>query len=650
MNLIMRELARIGRQAPYLPDKHKPTKYSLRGEGRVLAVLAKPETSILRMYNRSNSIVPLPIDTMEYTFGCAAPGRDYAHTEARHATFKRMMVELGERVEPAQQIYEWVVDPRRPLYLTFGPGSKLEHVQALAGMVLAPIKDVRKGPPVKLIKDGVLATDSWSLAAFSMALDATLATHPGIGPEKVEEARGQLARGEFPLTVEVLPVLEKDVAVLGPQDWWLDPIVTGSWRAPVSGPEVRGTCAICGQTAVLARTHEAAGGKQLCSSNAPTTDHYGQKKGYVSPACEDCANAYVRGLDRILRASSLRAGQYGQKESHSWWPADWSCTEDEARDLSEVVRAIDKPWVNPQWWANLNETTPRPGPGWHLGLADHMARWAPVVGEWHPGVTGWGAALRWRDALMPDWDGAEAPYSPMDVAQAVMARRGGRPSMSDVEQLQMGHLADKIRDSILADQPLPLGLINRLYDIIQKEGLSIPSSTTHPTNEHFRAVEIRRKLINLVHPEFYLMADCNYDMTTLTPQLRVAYRLGVYLSSLCAMERKVNKPQRDSYVRFRAVLNGRPLTGLIQMHARVQRLASSKRTENIAYRQEELGLLFQEIMEDREYLKPLSSDQRALVELGYLHDKTRRIDAWRAKHPKGVPEDAELAAEAADEV
>lgn len=81
----------------------------------------------------------------------------------------------------------------------------------------------------------------------------------------------------------------------------------------------RGQCLVCGEEGAISRIHEIkikgipeghTAGTSLVSFNAKAFESYGLEQSYGAPVCDECAEGYAKGLNRLIQGedTSLRIG------------------------------------------------------------------------------------------------------------------------------------------------------------------------------------------------------------------------------------------------------------------------------------------------------------------------------------------------------
>lgn len=669
---LLRELIRIGQQLPALPEGYKvgPTHGAVSPDG--VTIHKRALYVVVPDIAKRNCIAASIVSSLDYTLGCGAPGRGVDFGLARHDAYTELLTELaalpGPSGEAASALLLTIWDPKRPLYLAFGRGVTLDHVQALAGVVptedavqavqprdVGPLLVVQGKGKQKVVRLTEVPAD---LAAYSMALDATLAAHPGIGRGGVEEAAAALAEGTLPLPVVLLPVTDKAVITpgvvsAGAEGWWCRSDVRealaqrGEARKAKkhSSSPTHGTCGLCGTPGVKLRVlFPASGGALLITFNSASVESYGLGQGANAPTCSPCAEALMRGLDRVRGAGYLHVHGTVKTTNHYYWPSDWDHQEPAARGITRALQAVLRPYQHMDWWAEtVAGETPLPGGGWHLGLGQNKARWITRVADPVDQVESWQGVTRWYDTMQRrpqrEEEGVEVAlslWSPLDVAGALLPRGIGGVKESPHTGL-MQRTAAEIGESVLWDRPLPAHVLGTLANIERREDFMQPfrwktiAGDSVGKLHHLRNARPVRRQIRL-YAGGKEDAMTPEQIETLPPALRSAYRLGQYLSGIHAIEYVLQRSPKTVRSRYWGGLCADPQTALIRMRAdtyRILKVASRGMQRSCQLNLDALHTL---LLVDGTHLSGrLSPERVSYLDLGYHQDGERRVARAKAR-------------------
>lgn len=231
-------------------------RISVNGEFRSLT--DERRTSRLPTMPRSANIVPYTgMDTYGYTLCVGRPDRDLDYAQDRHEAYKEML-SLADSDE-ARAILAFLASPNRPVIVPVDP----------------KITDEGRKRLIENAKSAHHDPDNAEVLIVPDSCDSVLYIEVGEDPS-----------------------------------WHMKPHWQKYHKARLNAQntkkgEVRGTCSLCLEEAILARTFPKGVLKPV-TFNAKAWESYGKSQAYNAPTCTSCAHLFMSGLNSIVSTKGSR--------------------------------------------------------------------------------------------------------------------------------------------------------------------------------------------------------------------------------------------------------------------------------------------------------------------------------------------------------
>ncbi|MCY4616190.1 MAG: type I-C CRISPR-associated protein Cas8c/Csd1 [Chloroflexi bacterium] len=362
-------------------------------------------------------------------------------------------------------------------------------------------------------------------------------------------------------------------------------------------------------------------GTLFITANEGAFESYGLKQSHVAPTCVDCAEAFSRAMNDLLKRPD--GHYYAGRDTFIFWTR-----ERVDFNLASLMQDPDP--------AQLREFLDSPDRGSRVPTVDessfYAARLSPraktprvVVRDWIDTTVGdvkrnvrqWFDLQRIVGPLGED----PTPYGLIDLAASTVGWKAGRPASDDIAATAHGAL---LRAALLSES-VPDSLSYRaVRRCVAEQGFPLAPRPRQKYEERLRLVGARAALMKLVLLKRESTGTKeNYMVALESEHPEPAYQCGRLLAVLEQVQREAMPRVNTTVVdRFFGSASSAPVSAFARLWRGAQpHLATLRKRDNKAAYfalQRRLEEVYDRI---GEFPKSLSLEQQALFSLGYYHQR-----------------------------